>query len=70
MLSLIINDALDGVDISRHYPVYFERLLNDSVLREAFLDTLEILELTRAGKLEPLPGEPSNDLSFLYELEV
>jgi hypothetical protein len=34
-------------------------------LRETFLDALEILELSRAGELEPVPGAFSYDLSFL-----
>jgi len=65
LLSLIINDTLQGIDISRHYPTFFEQLVTDMDLRETFLDALEILELSRAGELEPVPGAFSYDLSFL-----
>jgi hypothetical protein len=67
LLSLIIHDTLSGIDIARRYPGFFERLVGDVVLRGTFLDTLELLELSRTGELEPLPGEASSDLSFLYE---
>lgn len=67
LLSHIIHDTLQGVVISRRYPAFFERLITDLELRETFLDTLEILELNCSGKLEPLPGEPDSDLSFLYK---
>jgi hypothetical protein len=65
LLSLIITDTLNGIDISRHYPAFFEQLVTDIRLRETFLDAMEILELSRAGQLEPLPGDASYDLSFL-----
>jgi hypothetical protein len=65
MLSLVVSDALDGVDIARQYPDFFRQMLVDDELRQAFLDSLEILEKSRSGTLEPLPGPPSADLSFL-----
>jgi hypothetical protein len=65
MLSLLINDALEGVDISARYPALYQRVLAISQLREAFFDALELLEKSRAGELEPMPDGPSEDLDFL-----
>jgi hypothetical protein len=65
MLSLLINDALEGVDISARYPALYQRVLAISQLREAFFDALELLEKSRAGELEPMPDGPSEDLKFL-----
>jgi hypothetical protein len=69
MLSLIIDDALRGIDIASRYPVFFKKLLANEELREAFLDSLDLLEQSRAGALEPLPAAPSQDLDFLYRDE-
>ena len=44
LLSLVLDDALKGVDISSRYPVFFQQLLNDQDLRQTFLDALEALE--------------------------
>jgi hypothetical protein len=67
MLSLLINDALEGIDISARYPALYRRVLAIPQLREAFFDALELLEKSRAGELEPIPGGPSEDLSFLHK---
>jgi hypothetical protein len=64
MLSLVVHDALEGVDISVQYPAY-QRMLTDNELREAFLDTLDLLRRSRADELLPLPQPASQDLSFL-----
>lgn len=44
LLSLAVDDALKGVDISIRYPAFFQQMLVDQDLRQAFLDTLEALE--------------------------
>jgi hypothetical protein len=67
MLSLLIHDALAGVDITTRYPASYRRLLLDIPMREAFLDSLDLLEKSRKGELEELPFQPSRDLSFLRE---
>lgn len=63
MLSLIISDTLQGVDIPTRYPSFYNKLLTNSELREAFLDALTILE--QPELLEPLPATPDRDLTFL-----
>ena len=51
MLSLVVHDALEGVDISTHYPAFYQRMLADNELREAFLDTLDLLRREQAGPI-------------------
>jgi hypothetical protein len=67
MLSLLINDALQGVDVTRRYPVLYRRILAIPELREAFFDAMDLLQKSRSGQLETIPGGPSEDLSFLNE---
>src|SRR5688572_17786521 len=65
MLSLVVHDALEGVDISVRYPAFYQRMLADNELREAFLDSLDLLRRSQVGQLLPLPQPASEDLSFL-----
>lgn len=65
MLSLVVNDALQGIDIIRQYPAFYRKLLANAELRQAFLDALDLLERRDAGELTPLPEMPPPDLSFL-----
>lgn len=65
MLSLVINDALEGIDITRRYPTFYRRLLADPHLRQIFLDAIELLGESEAGELDPLPEPAKIDLSFL-----
>jgi hypothetical protein len=65
MLSLVVHDALEGVDIATHYPAFYQQMLADNELREAFLDTLDLLRRSQADELLPLPQAASQDLSFL-----
>lgn len=67
MLSLIVNDALEGIDITTRYPSFYRKMVSNPLLHEAFIDALDILEKDRAGALEPLPESASHDLSFLKE---
>jgi hypothetical protein len=69
MLSLIIDDALRSTDIASRYPNFFKKLLANKELREAFLDSLDLLEQSRAGALEPLPAPANQNLDFLYQNE-
>jgi hypothetical protein len=69
MLSLLVDDALRNTDIASRYPQFFKKLLANEELREAFLDSLDLLDQSRKGTLKPLPASPSHDLGFLYENE-
>jgi hypothetical protein len=68
-LTLILGEALLGVDISTRYPRFYYRLLADSILRQDFLDGLELLEAEISGTSILLPESPSRDLAFLADLE-
>lgn len=65
MLSLIVSGALNGEDISRQYPTFYKKLLENPKLRVAFLDALELIEAERAGELAPMPGGFQTELTFL-----
>jgi hypothetical protein len=66
MLSTVLSDALNGVDITTRYPNFFQKLLANEDMRKAFLEDLDILVKSKTGELEPLPGRPSRDLDFLH----
>jgi hypothetical protein len=55
LLSLIVDEAAQGVDIARRFPAFRARMMGNADLREAFLETLELLVDSRAGRLRPLP---------------
>lgn len=65
MLSLVVHDALEGIDIARRYPAFYQRMLADNELREAFLDSLDLLQRSRSDELLSLPQAASQNLSFL-----
>lgn len=67
MLSLAVNDALNGIDIRTRYPGFYRQMLANVELRNAFLDALDILERSRNNSLEPLPTAPNRNLDFLKE---
>lgn len=68
MLSIVVNDALLGIDIMKKYPVFYSRMLVNEELRTTFLDTLELLEQSRAGDLPEYSGPATVDLSFLQKV--
>lgn len=66
LLSLVVDDALKGVDISSRYPDFFQRLLEDDDLRQAFLATMEAVE----NQSVPRPATAESDLSFLHAATI
>jgi hypothetical protein len=69
MLSLIVDEASKGIDIAERYPEFYKKLLDNSNLREAFLDTLESIESSEDKELISSPSKSSKKLSFLKEWE-
>lgn len=65
MLSLIVSGTLHAEDVASRYPAFYQKLLENAELREAFLDALQSVEAERTGQLVPLPEKPKTDLSFL-----
>jgi hypothetical protein len=67
MLSIMVNDALIGIDVMKKYPALYARMLADKQSRTAFLDTLELLEQSRAGELPEYSGPSITNLDFLRQ---
>jgi hypothetical protein len=65
MVSLILSGVLQGEDLSKRYPEFYKKLLENANLRQAFLDALESIEAERNGDLVPMPGAGSHSLDFL-----
>lgn len=69
MLSLIVSRALQGENIAEQYPDYYQKLLQNADLREAFLDALTAIEADRAGAFLPIP-RPAVELNFLQQPSI
>jgi len=65
MLSIIVDEAYRGIDISKRYPTFYRKLLNNASLRQAFIDILESLEKEGENALVALPNKLNIDLDFL-----
>lgn len=65
MLSLMVDEALKGVDIKTLYPDFYSQLFSNAVLRHTFLDTLELFEAEKEGKLALVPAGEKPKLDFL-----
>lgn len=68
MLSIVVNDALTGIDIMTKYPTFYARMLADKDLRTAFLETLELLELSWSGNLPDFAEPLDFNLDFLNDM--
>ena len=66
MLSIVLSNALNGVDITTRYPAIFQKLLANDDMRKAFLEDLDMLEKSQTGGLELLPEKPNRNLHFLH----
>jgi len=64
MLSLVINDAIHGVDIQKQYPSFYKKLTEDAVLRDAFLDILDMAQ-EEGSETTETPTPLSEKLPFL-----
>jgi hypothetical protein len=67
MLSVLVSEALRGVDIGVRYPHYYKMLLLDDEFRQDFLDALDILTGEPEAEKEPEMEASYPDLSFLRE---
>jgi hypothetical protein len=66
MLSLIVHEAQAGVDIATQYAPFYQKMLANPRLFQAFLDALHVLETDEEGTAV-LPQPASRDLSFLHQ---
>lgn len=69
MLSIVVNDALSGIDVMKKYPNFYARILVNEELRTAFLETLELLEQSQNNELLEYSGPSTVDLSFLQKIK-
>lgn len=67
MLSLIVSDALSGIDIAQRYPSFYQKMMGNPWLFQAFLDAFDLLKADGEDALTLLPKAASRDLSFLKE---
>ncbi len=65
MFSLAVHDALSGVDISERYPTFFQKMVANLSLYQAFLDAVAILEADGRQELIPVPPTTASELTFL-----
>jgi hypothetical protein len=65
MLSIVVNDALNGVDIAKRYPTFFNKMLHDEEMQESFIDAIETVE-----RGEKLPSSPAVNIDFLSALTL
>jgi hypothetical protein len=65
MLSLMVDETLKGVDIKIHYPDFYRRLFSNAMLRQTFLDILELAESEKKGETVPFPAVGEPNLAFL-----
>jgi hypothetical protein len=56
MLSVVVSDAMDGVDIADRYPEFYRSMLQNPELFQEFLDTINLLEADKAGILDDVPA--------------
>jgi hypothetical protein len=55
-ISLIVDDALQGIDIPKRYPSFYQKLVGNAELRQLFLDTLESVQNDHDGNFVALPN--------------
>ncbi len=68
-LSLIVDEALKGVDIRKRYPAFYDRLLRSSALRAQFIEFVQDLRDTDAADDDLPVLVKSADLAFLHHSE-
>jgi hypothetical protein len=68
-LSLIVDEALKGIDIRQRYPAFFDRLLRSSALRSQFIEcVLDLREIDDPTEGMAFPVKPA-DLAFLHSAQ-
>jgi hypothetical protein len=56
LLTLIVDEALRGVDVPERYPAFWRKMMANAELHTAFLDCLEILEASHEDRLWSWPA--------------
>ncbi len=64
MMSLMVDEALKGVNVEIRYPDFYRKLLRNPALRQVFMDMLDMME---SSALTPLPAGEKPSLAFLQK---
>ncbi len=65
MLTLLVDEALRGVDITRRYPQLYRALTRNPELHREFVESVELLTASRDVNWNPMPDRPEVELDFL-----
>jgi hypothetical protein len=65
LLTLVLSDALQGIDIKEKYPEFYREMLADSHLRNEFLAGLDLLSHQQALDPDRFPNSSWESLRFL-----
>lgn len=65
IFSLVLQDALSGVDVSQRYPTFYGKMMADPALWAMFVDALAVLEADGRQQLLPIPPIQEPELAFL-----
>ncbi len=66
-LSLVVNEALNGVDIRKRFPLFYDHLLCCMALRKQFIENLLSLKETWNSESTPTFATSQADLAFLHK---
>ena len=64
-LDLIVDQAVNGIDIRNRFPEFYKKLLHNQFLRQQFLDALSFLNSIKQSIKDPYLHHSKLDLSFL-----
>lgn len=67
-LPVILSAARGGIDIAKQYPKFYQKMLSNPALHEAFLDALETLENDRPAEQTQPNGRHFNEQAWLNQV--
>lgn len=65
MLTILVDEALRGVDITRRYSQLYRALTRNPELHREFVESLQLLTASRDVNWNPMPDGPEVELHFL-----
>jgi hypothetical protein len=64
-IDMMVDQAIQGVDIRRRYPTFYNKLLKNKKLRQQFIDALASFTSPIGKSIDPYIGSTKFDFSFL-----
>jgi hypothetical protein len=64
-IDLMVDQALQGIDIRKRYPTFYQKLLKNQFLRQQFIDALASFTSPVGKSIDPYIGSTKFDFSFL-----